>query len=356
MNRQILQSVNDVIIIVTPQGIIEEASDSISDSFFYDKEEVIGKRLEILIPERFRANHAITFKQKTKAPIRRIMGNGEAKKFLGLAKNGNEFHVDIALSSYENDQGEHRYIAVIRDITRLIDTQQELEYAVAKLEQKNQELESFAYMISHDLKSPVNSTMQLITLIEDYHQGELNEHILKYFELIKDSNKRMYSLIEGVLNYARAGTAGLEKVEIDLHALLEEVVEGLHIPKGFNVTYHNSKHSITTHKTQLSQVLANLIGNAIKYHDKQEGLIDIHCTRKSDYIEITIKDDGPGIHPKYHSHIFKMFGTANEIGRKDSTGIGLTIVKKIVEKNNGDLKLNSELGKGSEFIFTWKLE
>jgi signal transduction histidine kinase/CheY-like chemotaxis protein len=220
----------------------------------------------------------------------------------------------------------------------------------------NKELEQFAFVASHDLKAPLRSIESLITWIEADKVTKLSEESKINFSLLVSRAKRMSYLIDGILQYSRIGRTNLEISTVSIKELIDEIVEMLDPSKKFTVQYDEkiSELYLSTLKIILSQVFTNLIGNAIKYHDKSKGHIKIGVKDKdTDYYEFYVSDDGPGIEPIYHEKIFEIFQTLQSRDEIESAGIGLSIVKKIVEAQGGKVTVESDLGKGSTFRFTW---
>ncbi len=348
---KILDALSDVIVICDQDARIVEASPSIEDIFLYKREEVIGQDLKILIPKRFHQGHEKMFKGYTQNPVSRRMGTG--RKLYAIDKKGDEFSIDISLSSFV-ENGQRLFIANVRDISDIIRIQKQLEVLNQELMVRNKELDQFAHIISHDLKSPISSISGLTHLLLNEHSENMDQEGKDLVKLIEKSAFRMNDLIMSILRYSRAGHSQMEKSRFMLNDLISEVVESLHLGNGFEVINRCENIELQSNKTQLFQVLSNLIGNAKKYHDKEKGSVVLNSKSTIDEIEISVKDDGPGIDKQYHQSIFEIFNKGEATSRKDSTGIGLAIVKKLVKQNKGNITLNSAPGKGSEFIFTWK--
>ncbi|MDB4285758.1 ATP-binding protein [bacterium] len=350
-----LNTIPDVIFESDSNGIIIDINDSVYNIFGYTASEVIGQPFDILMPKRFRKNHSGLFEGFQKKPTSRRMGNISEIRFLGLNKAGYEFHIDISLSLKNNNDGSKSFVAVIRDISELVSMNVKMTATILKLESKNKELEQLAYIISHDLKAPTRVVSQIISVIEEDHIASIESKVAYYFAEIKKRNIRMSDLIDGILSYSRAGLLSLEVERINMKELLQEVIESIHVPTGFEINMKSTNVEFYGSRIPFLQILSNLVGNAIKHHNKEHGTIEIKAILTPDEVEVKIKDDGPGIPAKYHSTIFEMFGTANEVSRTESTGIGLAIVTKIVEENGGTIDLSSDVGKGSEFTFTFKI-
>lgn len=230
----------------------------------------------------------------------------------------------------------------------------DLEKLNLVLQQKNAELDQFAYIVSHDLKAPLRGINSVLQMIEEDLLKPEDEEIREMFKLVNKRVVRMNDLISSILEYSRAGKSDDKISTFNLKDLLEEIIDSLGYADNYKFTFNNNLPEFTTSYVQLSQVLSNLMGNAAKYHNKSTGTIRVLCEKKDkNFALIRVIDDGPGIPEKYHSTIFGMGETAHAESRTDSTGVGLAIVKKLVEMHDGEIGLSSEVGKGSEFWFTW---
>jgi signal transduction histidine kinase len=226
-----------------------------------------------------------------------------------------------------------------------------LNIMAVKLDQSFSELNQFAHIVSHDLKAPLRGIENVIRWIEE-DKHELNRDIRNYLSMIKSRAKRMENFIEGILALSRIDKINSEVSPVNVEQLLNDVVDLLNPPSGIKI--HIGKMPVVkTEKIYLHQVFQNLIGNAIKYHNKPDGNIWIKYSDAGDFYRFSIKDDGPGIDPEYHDKIFMVFQTLQERDAFESTGIGLSIVKKVIEKKHGTIAVISGLGNGAEFIFTW---
>ena len=225
-----------------------------------------------------------------------------------------------------------------------------LKKNITELENRNAELDKFAYVVSHDLKAPVRGIHNVIKWIQEDLDNELSPEMKKYLNIIPQRTKRMESLINGLLDYARLREKTVPEL-IDLNLLVNEIVETI-VPRNFEVQI-NTLPVINTERIKLEQIFTNLISNAVKYTQNSHGKIKIDCIEIPDYYEFSVADNGIGIESEYHEKIFEIFQTLREKDEKESTGLGLAIIKKILEDRHCTIRINSELGKGSEFIFTW---
>ena len=221
------------------------------------------------------------------------------------------------------------------------------------LQRKNEELDQFAHIVSHDLKAPLRGIDNVITWIEEDHSTELPPKIGEYIQLIKGRLLRAESMIRGILLYARVGKQSLEREYINLNVLLQDIAENLSIRPGLNLQIQPDLPEIYSERIPLHQVLSNLISNAIKYHDKPEGFIKVYVKNSIDHYEFFVEDNGPGISQTYHDKIFAIFQTLQERDSFESTGVGLAIVKKILDDRKQKITVTSVAGNGTTFSFTW---
>ncbi len=248
---------------------------------------------------------------------------------------------------YHNAQGvATRMLGLVADISLRKTT----ELALAE---RNRELDSFVHNVSHDLKAPLRAIANLSTWIEEDLDGQLPPDNQQQLQLLRTRVKRMESMIDSLLLYAKSGRQAAHVETFDLAELLAEIIDSLAPPAGFRIEIQPSLPTITTKRVLLSQVLTNLISNAIKHHPAVTGHLDILAIEHPDCHEFIIKDDGPGIAPEHHAKIFDIFQTFASKDTSDSTGIGLAIVKKIVETEQGTIRLESSLGQGTTFYVTW---
>ena len=227
-----------------------------------------------------------------------------------------------------------------------------VQQRTAQLEEANEELQSFAYIVSHDLKAPLRGITQLITwLVEDCAVG-LNDQGKEYVDLLHHRVQRMNNLINGVLEYSRIGRVSRSAESINLKQLLSEVLDTLAPPPYITITLPESLPMIRGDRIRVAQVFQNLIGNAIKFLDKPHGDIMVGCADDGDRWKFSVTDNGPGIDPQQHEKIFQIFQTLHSRDEVESTGIGLTIVKKIIESSGGSIWVTSAVGQRSCFEFT----
>lgn len=224
-----------------------------------------------------------------------------------------------------------------------------------ELERSNSELDHFARATSHDLKAPLRGIATLASWIEEDLKGEGNlpPSTGERLDLLQRRVKRMEGLINGILEYSRVGRMDAQVQLIDVHELVEELAELLGPPPGMVIDVADDLPVFRTKKVRLQQVFANLISNAVKHHDREEGRIEVRGRRIGELYEFQVADDGPGIPPQFQKRIFLIFQTLKPRDVMESTGVGLALVQKIVEGEGGEVWVESAGGRGTTFVFTW---
>ena len=241
-----------------------------------------------------------------------------------------------------------------KELQRLNETlEQRVAKRTAEAERHVEELEQFAYVTSHDLKAPLRGIANLATWLEEDLGGKLTKVTREQLGLLRDRVQRMNALIEGLLEYSRIGRAAHTMVSVDTGELLAEVIDSLAPPDGFVVDVAANMPMLYTDRLHLYQVFSNLIGNGIKQGKGEQGRIGLTVRKLGEYYEFTVSDDGPGIAAEYHDKVFMMFQTLAVHDYGSNTGIGLALVKKLVQEHGGSITLESEEGHGATFRFSW---
>jgi signal transduction histidine kinase len=269
---------------------------------------------------------------------------------MAIAIQQAELISDLQATIKQQQLTEHQ----LRD--RIIETEQinlRLSRSTHLLEDRNRELDDFSHIASHDLQAPLRGISNLVEWLVSDLEGKLSIENQQQLELIQSRVLQMNTLINGLLQYARVGRENINSIPVNLSQLLAEVIKMLDLPTEFQVQFPSNLPTIETQALLLKQVFSNLIGNAIKYRDRPNGKVEIIVEDRESYLQFTVVDDGIGIAPEHHKKIFGIFQTLVDREDLKGTGIGLTIVKKIVENRGGSIWLESELGKGSAFSFTW---
>lgn len=252
-------------------------------------------------------------------------------------------------SSPPDEEG--RIYAVARDITEERRAQDLITRQAAELERSNADLEEFAYVASHDLQAPLRAIGNLADFVAEDLEQEVPKPVLEHLEAMRSRVGQMQQLIDDLLAYSRAGRMATATRTVDTGALTRSVVTLIAPPDTMTVSIDSAMPEIVTERLPLEQVLRNLIGNAIKHHDRPDGTIRISARRAGDVWEFAVADDGPGIPESERSRVFQMFQQLESAG--EGTGIGLALVAKTVERAGGRVWVESAPGRGSVFRFTW---
>lgn len=233
---------------------------------------------------------------------------------------------------------------------------QALDTAFGALENRNKELDQFAYVASHDLKAPLRGLRTIVKWMEEELPEELSPQLRTYLDQLKGRLSRLDDLINGLLTYARASRAERELEPVDVAQLVREVAD-LVVPPSFALVLAPGLPTFVADRLSLQQVFTNLLSNAVKYYAGEgQGQITITGQDLGAQYEFRVRDNGPGIAPEHHHKIFLLFQTLRDRNTAESTGIGLSIVKKLVEDQQGTVRIESALGQGATFIFTWPKE
>ena len=221
-----------------------------------------------------------------------------------------------------------------------------------ELESANEELKNFAYVVSHDLKAPLRAISSLADWISTDYADKFDDEGKEHMRLLVSRVHRMDSLIEGILLYSRVGRVKEGVVAVDLNRLLKDVIAMLAPPPNITITVDDALPTVMTEPTRIQQVFQNLLSNAIKYMDKPHGEIHIACAAEGHHWRFSVTDNGPGIRQQHFDKIFQLFQTLAPRDRVESSGVGLALVKKIVEMYGGHIWVESAVGHGSTFFFT----
>jgi two-component system sensor histidine kinase/response regulator len=243
-----------------------------------------------------------------------------------------------------------------RDVTLQRRAEAEQEKLFAELTRSNADLEQFAFVASHDLKSPLRAIDSLAGWLEEDLGPSIGEESRKHLRYLRQRAKRMETLLDDLLAYSRAGRISSELGTIQLPALVEEVLALLHVPKSFHVRVVEPGPRFETATTPLRQVMTNLIANAIKHHDKPSGDIELRGREDGSFYEFTVADDGPGIPPEFHERVFGMFQTLKPRDQVEGSGMGLALVKRIVTQFGGTVSIACREPRGSIFRVRWPKE
>ncbi|WP_131195085.1 CHASE3 domain-containing protein [Lichenihabitans psoromatis] len=246
-------------------------------------------------------------------------------------------------------------VTLLTDITDRKRMERRLAQQARDLLRSNEELEQFAYVASHDLKAPLRGIENLVSWIEEDLEGVLTGDTQTNMDLLKSRVRRLESLLDDLLAYSRAGRADDQSDAVDTRLVVEELAALVSPPEGFEITADPSLPKLQTPRAPLTQVFQNLIGNAIKHHDRPSvGHVMVAAAPGEGVTEFTITDDGPGIPDRFFDRVFGMFQTLKPRDEVEGSGMGLAIVKKLIERRGGKVWLSGgEAGRGLKVHFTW---
>jgi PAS domain S-box-containing protein len=336
-----------IVAITDPKGKIIYANDKFCAISKYNREELIGQDHRIINS----GHHPKEFMQGLWDTI--TQGKVWKGEILNRAKDSTHYWVDTTIVPFLGADGKPvQYVAIRADISERKRAQERQNELLGDLKEINEQLNQFAYVVSHDLKAPLRAISSLADwLITDYGD-RVGEAGREQFSMLLGRTKRMNALVDGILRYSRITRQHEEKVTVDVNQLLREACEILSPPPGMVVRVAPRLPVIQCERTRLTQVFENLISNAIKYMGKPAGEINVGCERAGAYWKFQVRDTGPGIEEKYYEKIFQIFQTLAARDDRESTGIGLAIVKKNVELSGGRVWVESKVGEGSAFYFT----
>lgn len=304
--------------------------------------EMLNQSINRFIPERYWPDYETYLRQNL--PEEAVRPDGLNGDVFVKTQSGIEVPVEIGLNPIRLNEDVF-VLVTLTDITQLKNNED-------KIKKSNQELEQFAYVVSHDLKAPLRGIATLASWIAEDNRDRLDDEGRQNLELLTSRVKRMSALIDGILEYSRIGRVDEEQQVTDLKVLVKEVIDLLAVPPSVSVCIEGEWPMLKCAKIQMSQVFQNLISNAVKFIDKPEGRVVVRAESGDGLWKFSVEDNGPGIEEKYFDRIFQLFQTLDTAKSHDSTGVGLTLVKKIVEYHNGSIWIESEVGKGTKFIFT----
>jgi PAS domain S-box-containing protein len=360
--RNLLESAPDAIVIVNEEGVIQLVNAQTEKLFGYSKNEILDQKVELLMPSRFGNSHEGRRTVYFKSPKVRQMGEGF--ELFGRKKDGTEFPVEISLSPLETEEG-LLVSAAIRDISEKkklemqireanINLEKKVQDRTMELENKNRELEQFAYVASHDLQEPLRTTSSFIELFREKYAGQLDEETDTMLNYITQANDRMKVLIKDLLDYSRIGRKTVME-EVDCNQVLEDVLADLSvsIQETGTVIKAEMLPVISGYPTELKQLFQNLVSNSIKFRKPgMQPVIRVSAEQKKDCWQFAVADNGIGIEEEFRERIFIIFQRLHTRSEYEGSGIGLSHCKKIAELHGGKIWVDSRPGKGSIFYFT----
>lgn len=338
----IVRTSDDAILSKTLDGVITSWNAAAERMFGYTAAEAIGLSANAFIRGE---------DQEEESRFLRHMAEGkvlERYETQRLTKDGRALDVAITMSPLHDGAGKVVGISkIVRDITAQ-------KNAAAELLRYSQEVEQFAYIASHDLKAPLRGIDNLAKWIMEDLGEAMTPEIQKNFDLLRARVARLETLLGDILKYSRAGRIVEEPRELDTGELVHSLTR-LH-PWGddFEIECVTEMPVIHSPRTPLEQIFTNLIANAVKHHDKQAGRVEISAADRGGFFEFCVRDDGPGIPEEFHDRAFALFQTLKPRDTQEGSGLGMSIVKKLVEWQGGRVWIDSSPGaRGTAVHFLW---
>jgi PAS domain S-box-containing protein len=343
--RRVVEEAPSGMLMVDARRTIVMLNRKTEELFGYSRRELIGQRLEVLVPLGARARHEGHVERFQAEPNVRSMGG--RRELFGRAKDGRELPIEVGLTPINMADGTYTLASIV-DITSRKAIEDELK-------RSNAELEQFAYVASHDLQEPLRMVASYTELLAQKYQGKLDEKADKYIFYAVDGARRMQQLVKDLLAYSRIGSQGHTLKPMTAEGALSRVRAMLQpsLTAAGATLEVGSMPTVLADDTQLEQLFQNLIGNAVKFRRPEVPLrITIEARRELDHWVFTVGDNGIGFEPRYSERIFQMFQRLHERGRYEGSGIGLSIVKRIVERHGGQISATSTFGEGATFVFS----
>jgi len=356
--QSLVESAPDAVVVSDEDGQILLVNAQTEKLFGFAREELIGRPVETLVPHRYRARHPEFRKTYHEAPHARPMGSG--MELYGLRKDGREFPVEISLNVLDDVEG-RLVSAAIRDVTAQKLAAEELKQANAtltrqaeELEKSNIELQHFAYIVSHDLQTPLRSICGFVQLLDQEYGDKLDDRAAEWIRRTVLSTQRMQSLIRDILAYSRVDANVHPFAKVSLAGVFAEVVDLLRdsIRESGAVVAGDDLPEVLGDRPQMVQLLQNLIGNAIKYRGDEPPRVEVFVTETEGEWIVTVRDNGMGIPPEHSQRIFDVFQRLHTQQAIPGTGIGLAICRRVVQRHGGRLWVESVPGVGSSFRFS----
>ncbi|MBT9383425.1 PAS domain S-box protein [Pseudooceanicola sp. CBS1P-1] len=347
----IIDSMVDGVVVADAQGRIEMLNPATERLFGFSRQELLGQPIERLMPEEIARTHAGWLARSALNHETILMGDG--RELDGRHRDGRALPIEVSVSRMTTPVGP-RYIGVIRDVSGTRATEHRTRELVAELERSNAELDTFAYVASHDLKAPLRVIDNASRWLEEDLEPHLTEDTRESLHLLRSRVQRMERLLDDLLEYSRIGrsTEGSGRMVTGAE-MLETIRALIACPPGIQVTADPVFEALEMRQMPLQGVLLNLIGNAVKHHDRPNGTVHLEAAPTEAQVVFSIRDDGPGIPPAFHDKVFEMFQTLRPRDEVDGSGMGLALVQKTVQLVGGTIELQSDSGRGTTFRVTW---
>jgi PAS domain S-box-containing protein len=349
--RLAVEAAPNAMIMVDQEGRMALVNSTTERMFGYTRDELVGRSIDMLVPQRYR-NHGDYRQAFAGKPAARPMGSG--RDLYGLRRDGTEFPVEVGLNPIESPEGSF-ILCAVADITERKRAEEALRERTEELARSNRDLEQFAYVASHDLQEPLRAVAGPLQLLQRRYTGQLDARADEFIGHAVDGATRMQSLIDDLLSYSRVGRLEDPKQRVETALVVNQALRNLSvlIEESHADVAHEALPPVLGIPTQLTLLFQNLIGNALKFRAKdRRPAIHIGAEPLDGHWEFSVKDNGIGIDEQYFDRIFVIFQRLHTRREYPGTGLGLALVKRIVEHHGGRIWVESTVGEGTTFFFT----
>ncbi|OUR95928.1 hypothetical protein A9Q81_13470 [Gammaproteobacteria bacterium 42_54_T18] len=339
--QHVIESIPLPILIVDLEGQVIFGNSEVSQLLGYSISELIQAPIGRLIPDC--TDVFLAFRNGYFSKSKEPLYFGKTKSIKIPRKDGSALYINLKLTSFDVEEGRFVMVSLID-----ISDHQRVE---SELTRSNNELDQFAYVASHDLKAPLRGIDNLVTWIsEDIEDKDL---VTDHLQMMRIRLQRMRALLDDLLEYSRVGKVEYDVSNVDVHYVIKDLFQQSSPPKQFCLEFDGENITFDVLATPFTQVLRNLINNAIKHNDKENGIINVEVKEEGGFVHIDIKDNGPGIEEQYYEKVFGMFEKLKSKDDVEGSGMGLAMVKKITESQGGAINVKSIVGEGSVFSVVW---
>lgn len=340
-----------VFVVRMPERVIESVNEAITQILGYAPEQLIGQHTEFLNPSH---DDYLAFGEIVTSGMRGRDSVIHSPLNI-ISKNGHVVPCEATVSFLKDGGGSiTRVISILRDVSERKKAEERLNLAMEELERSNQDLEHFAYAVSHDLQEPLRMVSSYVELLSKRYSGRLGSDADDFIAYAIDGAARMKTMIDDLLTYSRVGTRGKPLNLVESETAMEIALSNLakSVNENSAAVTHSPLPRVLADESQLVQLFQNLIGNAIKFRRKATPRIHVKAEKQDGYYQFSVTDNGLGIDSGYHERIFQVFQRLNRRDEYQGTGIGLAICKRVIERHGGQIWVESESGRGSTFYFT----
>lgn len=340
---------DNLVLITDASGSIEWVNEGFERSIGYNLEEVKGMQAGEAL---FNAIDRAAIMEQLNSSLEQ--NESFSDEVNGVSKHGGNIWLSVQATPILDAQGvRERVVYVCSDITARKEADERTAEYYRYLEKANKELDKFAYVVSHDLKAPLRAISNLSTWIEEDLGDSFSSDTREHFNMLKGRVVRMEGLINGILEYSRADRVKSPNVCFDAREVFDEVFDLLIVDNNLHVDISGLLPQMETERMKFQQVVSNLVSNAIRHNDKPDASLSIAIREDEQFHIFSFEDNGPGIEAQYHEKIFVIFQTLKARDSFESTGVGLAIVKKIIDEVGGKVMVESETGRFTRFTVFW---